>query len=389
MPLRWLCLILLLSGPVRAEPPPAVLIGLDAEIGHKTSTSDDAIRLGIEIAIDEINTGGGVLGGRPLAMIVNDNRSVPARGIDNFRALAGKRDLIAVIGGKFSPVMLAQLPLAHELKLPLLSPWSANDSIIDHGFKPSYTFRLSLRDGWIMPRLFSQAEQRGITAVGLMVPNGAWGRGNAEVAAKHAKKNDKVRLTRTLWYEWTDEDFRDEYQALVASGARAILFVGNEAEGARLARLIASLPKDKRLPVLSHWGLSGGDYFGLAGAAANEVDLSLAQSFSFLEPLNPRGRYLLDQALRRKQVSSPERLLSPVGIAQAYDLIHLLALAINKAGSTDREKIRDALENLGTHEGAIRKYAPAFTRDRHEALGPEQIFMAHWRADGALVRRPK
>lgn len=389
MRIRWLCLLLLLSGPVSAEPPPAVLIGLDAEIGHKTSTSDDAIRLGIEIAIDEINSGGGVLNGRPLELIVNDNRSVPARGIDNFRALASKRDLIAVIGGKFSPVMLAQLPLAHEFKLPLLSPWSATDGIIDHDFKPSYTFRLSLRDGWIMPRLFSHAEQRGIAAVGLMVPNGAWGRGNAEIAAKHAKKNGKVRLTQTLWYEWTDEDFRDEYQTLVASGARAILFVGNEAEGARLARLIASLPKDKRLPVLSHWGLSGGDYFGLAGAAANEVDLSLAQSFSFLEPLNPRGRYLLDQALRRKQLSGPERLLSPVGIAQAYDLTHLLALAINKAGSTDREKIRDALENLGAHEGAIRKYAPAFTRDRHEALGPEQIFMAHWRADGALVKTAK
>lgn len=389
MRIRWLYLLLLLSGPARAEPPPAVLIGLDAEIGHKTSTSDDAIRLGIEIAIDEINSGGGVLNGRPLALIVNDNRSVPARGIDNFRALASKRDLIAVIGGKFSPVMLAQLPLAHELKLPLLSPWSATDGIIEHDFKPSYTFRLSLRDGWIMPRLFRQAEQRGIAAVGLLVPNGAWGRGNAEVAAEYAKKSGKVKLTRTLWYEWTDEDFADEYQGLVTSGARAILFVGNEAEGARLVRQIASLPKDKRLPVLSHWGLSGGDYFGLAGAAASEVDLSLVQSFSFLEPLNPRGRYLLDQALRRKGLTGPERLLSPVGIAQAYDLTHLLALAINKAGSTDRTKIRDALENLGPHEGAIRTYAPPFTRDRHEALGPDQIFMARWRADGALVRSAK
>ena len=388
MLIRLFCLFLLMAGRADAASP-AVQLGLDAEIGHMTSTSDDAIRLGMEIAIAEINAAGGVLNGRPLELVVTDNRSVPARGVDNFRLLAAKPDLVAVVGGKFSPVMLAQLPLAHELRLPLFSSWSATDAFIDHRFKPSYTFRLSMRDGWIMPALFRQAQQRGFDAVGLLVPNGAWGRGNADVAAQYVKKNDKVRLARTIWYEWADDDFRDEYQSLVASGAQAILLVGNEAEGARLTRLMATLPKEERLPVLSHWGLSGGDYFGLAGPAANEVDLSIAQSFSFLDPLNARGRYLRDEALKRKGVASPERLLSAVGIAQAYDLTHILALAINKAGSTDREQIRDALEHLGPYEGALRKYAPPFTRDRHEALGPEQIFMSRWRADGALVRIAK
>jgi branched-chain amino acid transport system substrate-binding protein len=382
---RLLFLALLLPGLGWADGTP-VRIGLDAEIGHQTSTSDDAIRLGMEIAIDEINASGGVLNGRPLELVVSDNRSVPARGVDNFRALAAKPDLVAVVGGKFSPVVLAQLPLAHELKLPLFSPWSAIDAFIDHDLKPSYTFRLSLRDGWIMPLLFRQAERRGIKAVGLLVPNGSWGRGNAEVAARHANRGGKVRLAKTQWYDWTDDNMLDEYQALTAAGAEAILFVGNEMEGARLVKMIAAQPKEKRLPVLSHWGMSGGDFFGLAGPALGEVDLTLVQSFSFLDPLNKRGRFLRDEALKRKGLATPERLLSALGIAQAYDLTHILANAVNKAGSTERAKIRDALENLGAYQGVIKKYAPPFTRGRHEALGPEQMFMARYRPNGALVR---
>lgn len=366
-----------------------VFVGLDAEIGHRTSTSDDAIRLGMEIAIDEINARGGVLGGRPLALVVTDNRSVPARGVDNLRELAAKAELVAVVGGKFSPVMLAQLPVAHELRVPLFSAWSASDAFIDHDFRPSYSFRLSLRDGWVIPRLFAEAERRGITAVALLVPNGAWGRGNAEVAARHAARGGTVRLTRTQWYEWTDENLLDEYEAIEASGARAIVFVGNEAEGARLAKLIAALPGGRRLPILSHWGISGGDFHTLAGAALAEVDVTLVQTFSFLDPLNPRGQFLRAQALARRGLDDPARLLSAVGTAHAYDLVHILALAIDRAGGTDRASVRDALERLGRYDGAVRRYAPPFTARRHEALDPQQLFLARWRADGALVRASK
>jgi branched-chain amino acid transport system substrate-binding protein len=77
--------------------------------------------------------------------------------------------------------------------------------------------------------------------------------------------------------------------------------------------------------------------------------------------------------------------VSPPGVAHAYDLTHLLARAIDKAGTTDREKVRDALEKLGPYEGLVKHYHQPFSRDRHEALGPEQLFMARWRSDGVLV----
>ncbi len=72
-------------------------------------------------------------------------------------------------------------------------------------------------------------------------------------------------------------------------------------------------------------------------------------------------------------------------MAHAYDMLHLLALAIGRAGNTDRATLRQALERLPPHQGLIKRYAPAFTPARHEALGEEELLLARYRADGALV----
>ena len=80
----------------------------------------------------------------------------------------------------------------------------------------------------------------------------------------------------------------------------------------------------------------------------------------------------------------PRKVESPVGVAHAYDLVHLLARAIEKSGNTDRAGIRDALEQLGPYEGVTRKLARPFAPDRHEALSDDTVFMARFAADGAI-----
>ena len=52
-----------------------------------------------------------------------------------------------------------------------------------------------------------------------------------------------------------------------------------------------------------------------------------------------------------------------VGIANAYDAAHLIALAIAKAGSTEGPKIREALYAIDKYEGLIKTYAKPFTPD--------------------------
>lgn len=378
-----LLLGLLTSPPLLAAGP--VYIGLDAEFGLKTSTSAQAVQQGIQVAIKEINQAGGVLGGRKLELVTRDNRSVTAIGVDNLRELAAMPDLVAVFGGKFSPVYMEVLPVAHELGVLLLDPWGSADGITDHALRPSFSFRLSLKDAWAAPAFLKFArEQHQARRVGVILPNTAWGRSNS-AALEAASGPAGVSLAGQRWYNWGDASLMQQYAELRAAGAQAIVLVANEVEGALLVREVAALPSAQRLPIISHWGVTGGEFARLAGPALDQVEFAVIQTYSFAGRTDAAARRVLAALKRDHGIESADHVKSPVGVAHAYDLTHLLARAIERAGSTDRRKVRDAMERLGPHDGLVRRYAKPFTAERHDALSPEQVFFARYTADDRLV----
>ena len=373
------------TGTALAATPRPVLLGIDGEFGLDNSTSAQAVELGMRAAVAEINAAGGVLHGRPLQVAIKDHRSIPARGIRNIQEFAAMPDLVAVFGGRFSPVVIEELPTMRATHTLFMAPWSSADAIVDNDMHPNYVFRLSLRDSLAMPRLLQAAQRRGLKRIGLLLTNTSWGRSNAEAATRAADKMPAMRIVGTSWYNWRDTSLVDKYQRLRAAGAQVVVLVAHDDEAAILVREIAALPKEQRLPLLSHWGVTGGDFAAQAGPALQKVDLSVIQTFSFFRADPARVRRFLDSAATVSKVRRIEDIKSPVGAAQAYDLTHLLALAIDRAGSADRKAVRDALEHLGTYRGLVKTYAPPFTPARHEALGPEQLLLARYRADGVLV----
>lgn len=73
-------------------------------------------------------------------------------------------------------------------------------------------------------------------------------------------------------------------------------------------------------------------------------------------------------------------------VAQAYDLVQVLALAIEKAGSVDRSEIVKAMEQPINYNGVIKRYAPVFSTDNHDGLNTADFFMAHFNEHGQIVR---
>lgn len=377
------CSFCLANLALAADKPP-ILVGLDAEFGVPTSTSAQAVRLGMKIAMDEVNQQGGLLGGRKLTIVERDNRSVPARSIQNLRELAALPDLVAVFCGKYSPVVVEALPVIHELRLPLLDPWAAADPITDHTYRPSYTFRLSLKDSWAMDTILSSAIQRGFRRIGFLAPNTEWGRSSLRASERYINRHKGISLADTRWYNWGDESLLRHYQQLRGSGAQALVLVANEREGAILVNEVASLPAGERLPIISHWGVTGGRFHQTAAKALAQIDFSVVQTYSFIGAHGPKAQAVLAAAKRLEGIESPRALSSPVGVAHAYDLTHILASAIERAGSTDRAAIRNALEQVRNHDGLIRRYAQPFSPTRHDALDAGQVFMARFAPDGAI-----
>lgn len=382
-----LAALLLGCGVVLAHAAPApVRLGLDLEISDVSSTSDEAVRLGAEQAVKEINARGGVLGGRPLELVVRDNRSVPVRGVENLKAFAAMPDVVAVMGGKFSPVALEQVKVLPEQKIIFLDPWAAADGIIHNGQSPNWAFRLSLSDTMAVSAVLGRAAREGHQRLGVLLPNIAWGRSNHEALKAQAEKAG-MTLAAVEWYNWGgDPTLMQRYIALRQAGAQAIFLVANETEGAQFVRELAALPKAQHLPIISHWGITGGDFVRMAGSALDAVDLVVVQTYAFSHARNDRARRLAHQAQAYFAVDHPDRITSPVGVAQAYDLTWLLARAIDRAGTTERAAVRAALERLGPYDGVVKHLAAPFAPNRHEALSAGDLFFSRYRADGRLTR---
>lgn len=380
--------MLLLASPaaaVQADVQPPVYVGLDAEFGVTNATSAQSIERGIRVALEEINRAGGVLGGRRLELVTRDNRSVPARAIANLRDLATVPDLVAVFNGRYSPVVLQTIPVVHELGIILLDPWAAANAITDNGHVPNYVFRLSLRDNYAMRTMLGAARQRGRQKVGLILPTTGWGRSNQEAARQVLATMATPVSVGERWYSWGASSLLSQYRELAAAGAEAIILVANDVEGGILVREVAALPEAERLPIICHWGVTGGQFFAATASSLNQLDFTVVQTFSLFRAEPARVEQVLAITHRLFGLSRIEDIEAPVGFGQAYDLTHLLARAIGQAGTTDRAAVRDALEHLGPYQGLVRTYERPFTPDRHDALDADDVFMARFRADGAIV----
>ncbi|NQV98754.1 MAG: ABC transporter substrate-binding protein [Rhodospirillales bacterium] len=355
-----------------------ILIGLDADMSAGAAEGGESIRRGAVVAIGEINDNGGVLG-RKLEMIVRDHRGNPARGKDNILEFAGMENLVAVLGGIHTPVALHELKDIHANKLIFLVPWAAGTPVVDNGFKPNYVFRVSVRDAFAGGFMVNHAIHSGFGELGLLFERTGWGRSN-ETAVKTALSKLGKKPAGLEWFNWGVMDLSDEIERLYNQGAEVIVLVANPREGGITSKAMAARPINKRLPIISHWGISGGDFFTMNSEHLKEID------FSFLAPPIPERAELFFRAYQRNfsDTNRPEDVLSPVGAAHAYDLIHLLAKAISQAGTLERSEVRHALENINSYQGLMKNYVPPFTAERHDALNVENFIMTRFDNEGII-----
>ena len=362
-----------------------IIIGLDADMSSGSALAGESIRRGITLAIHEINSSGGVLG-RPLELVIRDHRGNPARGVDNMEAFAQIENLVAVVGGLHTPVALAELPMVHQHRLLFLVPWAAGTPVVDNGYTPNFVFRVSVRDEYAVKFLIDQAVLKGYRRPGLLLEQTAWGRSNKKgmKSALHAQGLAPVGLE---WFHWGTEDMTNLIASLVSANADVIMLVANAPEGIKVVQAMAQLPVTQRLPIVSHWGITGGEFFAQTRDSLPVVDLVFLQTFSFFRPTFPkRARPIMAAYCDLFQDCQSEKsIFAPAGTAHAYDLIQLLKLAIEKAGTINRVAVRQALEHLDTHSGLIRDYQPPFTPENHDALRETDFHLAAYNKDGHIV----
>jgi branched-chain amino acid transport system substrate-binding protein len=366
--------LVLATTALAADP---IKIGLVAALSGPSAQSGEAITQGLTVAIDEINAQGGVLG-RPLALVKRDDESSPPKGATAARELIYDEKVAAIFGGLDTPVSLAIVPIANKEHVPYMGVWAAGTPITRNGAKENYAFRVSAVDVLVDEALLKYAQKQGAKKPGLILINNPWGESNEKGLREVAQKMG-IALAGVEKFEDRDVDVTPQLTRLKNAGADALILVANAAPGAQMMKSRERM--GWKVPVISHWGVSGGRFPELAGPTAGDV--VFVQTYSFFGNQKPAGQKVLAELGKKYNVKGPEGVISPVGVADAYDAMHLLALAIKKAGSTKGDAVRQALHQIDEYQGLIKTYHKPFSAQNQDALGPDDYIFV--RFDGTRI----
>lgn len=356
-------------------------IGFSGPLTGPAAFGGEAIRMGAETAIDEINAKGGVLG-KKLVLKMYDDAGQPPKGVDNVRRIAMSDNCVAMLGGYHSGVQLAMRDPISQIGIPYIGTGAAGTAIIEHeNGKNEWMFRVSAKDRWVAQFLVEQAVTRSKNRkIAFLYENTGWGNGGLP-DVKAAMKAKGLDLVATETFNWGDQDMTPQLLRIRDAGADTVILWALDREGNQLLRGMDKL-NYRPGTIVGAWGIAGnlGD---LAGPLANGV--MVMQTYSWMGKLEPRAEALWRKMQAKYGLKSTQDLKMGSFTANAYDAVHVVAQAIEKAGTYDRAKVRDALFKV-KFDGLVGRYDPAFERnqERHDAILPKYYKLTAWH-DGKLL----
>jgi branched-chain amino acid transport system substrate-binding protein len=358
-----------------------IRIGLVTALSGQSAQAGEAITRGLTIAIDEINASGGLLGGRKVELVRRDDEANPAKGVIAARELIFKEKVAVLFGGLDTPVSLAIVPIANQQKVPFMGPWAAGTPITKNGADPNFAFRVSAVDEIVDIGMLEYAQKTfKASKPGMILINNPWGESNEKglKAALAAKNMSAVGIEK---FEANDVDVVPQLSRLRSAGADVLFMVGNVGPSAQVVKSLDRM--GWKVPIVSHWGPAGGRFTELAGPNAKNVHF--VQTYSFFGKQSPVGEKVIT-ALKAKypNIKGPGDITPAVGVANAYDAMHLSALAITAAGSTDGDAIRQGFYKIGRHEGLIKTYDKPFSPGVHDAITSSDYVWAQF-IDGRIL----
>jgi branched-chain amino acid transport system substrate-binding protein len=315
----------------------ASLTGSEATFGINSSN-------GIELAKEEINNAGGVLGGRRIKIVIEDDQSRPGQPSAAVKKLIANDKVIAVLGEIASSRSLEAGPICQAAKVPMVSPGATNPRVTETG---DYVFRVCFIDtfqGTVMAKFTLDTLHANKIAIMTDVRND-YSVGLTKYFKEYYESHGgKVVSERSFSGSGTDRDFRAQLTAIKATQPDAIFVPGYYTEAGLIAKQARSL--GIKQPLL---GGDGWDSPKLSEIGGSAIDGSYFATHFSTQDKNP----LVQDFVRKYQAKFKAM---PDGMAAlGYDAMRVLAQAINTAGSTDGTQIRDALTKVKDFDGVTGK----------------------------------
>lgn len=293
---------------------------------------------GAELAVKEINDAGGI-DGLQIELYSADSQGTPVEGVSATRRLIDEDEVDYVIGDVSSSVTLAMQPVAEDAGVLLLNAASSNPKITYGagvgGFKWTYrNYPTDENRAFVVARY--AAEQRGFTKFAVLSVDSDYGRSAIEFTKKYLPEL-KGEILSEDYYKEGEVDFRSVLAKIRDTGAQAIIMYGLADTTPIVARQMVEL------------GLAG--KVTLVGNGEFNTEKTIKSAPTALEGAVEAAAWLpaWDSPESKAFVEKFTTTYDEAPNNHAYvhwDTVHLLAQAIQQAGSPDREKVREALSKI-------------------------------------------
>ncbi len=313
------------------------------KIGSVLSATGPAAFLGepeaktLQLYVEKVNAAGGLLG-RKLELVTYDDGSDAAKANGFAKRLIEDDKVDVILGGTTTGATMGMVPLVEKGEIPFIS--LAGAVVIVEPTK-KWVFKTPHTDRMAAEKIFADMKKRGLTKLALVSETSGFGQsGRKETIASAAKAGIEIVADET--YGPKDTDVTAQLTKIKGlAGTQAILVFGLGQGPAIVTKNIAQL--GITLPHYESHGVASEEYIKLSGAAAEGVRLPAAALIvaDALPASDPQKPVVTGYAKAYADAFKSE--VSTFG-GHAYDALMIYADAVKRAGTTDKAKVRDAIE---------------------------------------------
>jgi branched-chain amino acid transport system substrate-binding protein len=299
----------------------ASLTGASASFGQSSHK-------GTELAIEQINAAGGVLG-KKLRLITEDDQSQAGQPATIVRKLISQDKVVAILGEVASSKSLEAAPICQQNKIPMISPASTNPKVTEVG---DYIFRVCFIDPFQGTVMSKFARAKGWKKIAVLTDvKQDYSVGLAEFFVKDILANGG-EIVREQKYSTGDKDFKPQLTSIKAAQPDAIFVPGYYGEVSLIAKQAKLL--GIKVPLLGGDGWVGDSLLKVAGKS---LDGSFFSShFSASDKAEKVQNFV--SKFKAKYGEVPDDMA-----ALGYDSAMILADAMRRAGTTESAALRDAI----------------------------------------------
>jgi branched-chain amino acid transport system substrate-binding protein len=297
----------------------------------------------LEMYVERINAEGGVLG-RKLQLVSYDDAGDAEKARTFAKRLIEQDKVDIIIGGTATGTTMAAVPLMEQAAMPFISLAGAV-TIVEPTKK--WVFKTPHTDRMACEKIFSDAQARKLTKFALISGAGGFDKSMRAECLGVAKKHG-VEIVADETYGATDTDMTAQLTKIKGSGAQAVLNAGFGQGPAIVTRNYRQV--GLTLPLYQSHGVASREYIKLSGPAAEGVRLPAAALLvaDILPASDPQKPVVMGYSRNYEQQWKSE--VSTFG-GHAYDGLMLAVNAMKTAKSTDKAKVRDALETTKGYVG--------------------------------------